>query len=83
MEESMNFYTRYQNDANCKSKQSPRMHSLGAGPGHALGKEPDWQVVMKMTPREVFDVDFGTTEVEPFSTQGLDKNAAICEEDNV
>ncbi|KAL3498450.1 hypothetical protein ACH5RR_041182 [Cinchona calisaya] len=45
--------------------------------------EPDWQVLMKMTPKEVFDFDFSTPEVEPFSSQGLHENVATCEEDNV
>ncbi|KAL3497609.1 hypothetical protein ACH5RR_040341, partial [Cinchona calisaya] len=47
------------------------------------GVEPDWQVVMEMTPKEIFEADFSTPEVEPFSSQGLDENVATCEEDNV
>ncbi|KAL3497592.1 hypothetical protein ACH5RR_040324 [Cinchona calisaya] len=45
--------------------------------------EPEWQVVMEMTPKEIFEADFSTLEVEPFSSQGLDENVATCEEDNV
>ncbi|KAL3510556.1 hypothetical protein ACH5RR_029957 [Cinchona calisaya] len=48
-----------------------------------IGVEPDWQVVMKMTSKEVSEADFSTPEVEPFSSQGLDENVATCEEDNV
>ncbi|KAL3497604.1 hypothetical protein ACH5RR_040336 [Cinchona calisaya] len=36
-----------------------------------------------MTPKEIFEADFSTLEVEPFSSQGLDENVATCEEDNV
>ncbi|KAL3519986.1 hypothetical protein ACH5RR_018135 [Cinchona calisaya] len=42
-----------------------------------------YDVVMKMTPKEVFEADFSTLEVEPFSSQGLDEKVATCEEDNV
>ncbi|KAL3516318.1 hypothetical protein ACH5RR_023220 [Cinchona calisaya] len=45
--------------------------------------KPDWQVVMKMTPKEVSGVDFTTPEVESVCSQGLDENVATCEEDNV
>ncbi|KAL3530257.1 hypothetical protein ACH5RR_009591 [Cinchona calisaya] len=45
--------------------------------------EPDWQVVMKMTPKKVFEADCSTPEVEPFSSQGLDEKVTTCKEDNV
>ncbi|KAL3497621.1 hypothetical protein ACH5RR_040353 [Cinchona calisaya] len=38
---------------------------------------------MEMTPKEIFEADFSTLEVAPFSSQGLDENVATCEEDNV